>query len=110
MKKILALLFVIFIFSACENREPDPIVVPNWLKPRLTELENSGDCYGCTVQRWTYEEEFFYHVYCSYWSCLDCEVYRYNGDLVTWDGDIDHADFDANKTRPEIIWECGDEL
>jgi len=110
MKRYLHILFLVVAFVACEDREPDPIIVPEWLKSRLLELENSGDCYDCKVQRWTYNEEFFYHVYCGHWSCLECEIYRYNGDLVTWVDDIDHADFAENKGRPLVIWKCGDEL
>lgn len=109
MNKLLFILLAVLVFVSCENREPDPVIVPDWLELRLIELENSGDCYGCTVQRWTYKEEFFYHLYCSYWSCSDCEIYRYDGSLVDWEL-IDHVDFDANKARPEIIWQCGDEL
>ena len=110
MKKFFYIFFLLLAFVSCEDREPDPVLVPEWLKPRLEELENSGDCFSCSVQRWTYNDEFFYHVYCGYWSCLECEVYRYNGDLVTWDGDVDHAGFTQNKRRPMKIWECGDEL
>jgi len=110
MKKALLIFFLGLALFSCENREPNPIVVPDWIKPRLQELENSGDCFGCTVQRWTYNDEFFYHVYCGYWSCSDCEIYHYNGDLVVWGEDIDPVDFNANKSRPKIIWECGDDL
>lgn len=100
---------LILVLAACQDREPDPIIIPDALKPRLLELEKSGDCFGCTVQRWTYDDAFFYHLYCSYWSCSDCEIYKFDGTLVDW-ADIDRADFEANKHRPEKIWECGDEL
>lgn len=109
MKRLIFIAFLFLAFVACEDREPEPVIVPDWLKPRLTEFESSEDCMACKVQRWTYKEEYFYRVYCSYWSCLDCEIYRYDGTLVDWTL-IDHADFDANKSRPMIIWECGDEL
>ncbi|MCY1720292.1 hypothetical protein OU798_08050 [Prolixibacteraceae bacterium Z1-6] len=104
--------YVLFVFAivSCEDRTPEEVVVPSWLTPRLIELEESGDCFGCTVQRWTYKNEYFYHLYCGFWSCLDCEVYRVNGDHVVWGEDIDHADYDQNKHRPVKIWECGDEL
>lgn len=101
--------FILLVFS-CEDREPDVIIIPEWLKPRLEELENSGDCNGCTVQRWTYNEEFFYHVYCTDWSCIDCEIYHYDSTPVVWDETLNQADYEQNKDRPEIIWQCGDEL
>ena len=106
---ILILLLAIVVVS-CEDREPEAVIVPEWLKPRLEELENSGNCFGCQVQRWTYNDEYFYHVYCGYWSCSNCEIYNYNGDLVVWGEGIDHLDFDNNKKRPIKVWECGDEL
>lgn len=109
MKKILLLFFVALTILSCEEREPDPILVPEWLHPRLQELEAGGDCFGCTVQRWTYNEEYFYHLYCSYWSCSDCEIYHHDGRPVDWEL-IDRVDFNANKYRPVKVWECGDEL
>lgn len=110
IKRILFLNILIVAFISCEDREPDPIIVPEWLKPRLEELEDSGNCFDCKVQRWNYNDEFFYTVYCGFWSCAECEVYRYNGDLVTWVDDIDHADYAQKKDRPLIVWKCGDEL
>ncbi|MDX8338301.1 hypothetical protein SLH46_03830 [Draconibacterium sp. IB214405] len=110
MRKLFYILVFIVALFACESHEPEPILIPEWLKPQLAELESSDKCYGCRVQRWTYNEEYFYHLYCDYWSCSDCEIYHYNGTPVEWGVTVDHADFDANKHRPILIWECGDEL
>lgn len=109
MKKILVIFFMVIMMVSCEDREPEPILVPEWMHTRLQELEDGGNCIGCTVQRWTYNEEYFYHLYCSYWSCLDCEIYHYDGTPIDWDL-IDPVDFNANKHRPVKVWECGDEL
>lgn len=110
MKRFQIVMFVVALaFAACQDREPETVIVPDALKPRLLEIENSGDCYGCTVQRWTYNDVYYYHLYCSYWSCSDCEIYLFDGRLVDWT-EIDRADFEAKKHRPEKIWECGDEL
>ncbi|QIA09781.1 hypothetical protein [Draconibacterium halophilum] len=110
MKKALLMLFLGLALVSCEDREPEPILIPEWLKPRLTELESSGECYGCQVQRWSYNEEYFYHLYCGYWSCSDCEVYHYDGRRVEWGATADPVDFNENKHRPVLVWECGDEL
>uniref|UniRef100_UPI0032175118 hypothetical protein n=1 Tax=uncultured Draconibacterium sp. TaxID=1573823 RepID=UPI0032175118 len=110
LKTVLGCVFLVFIMISCEEREREEVLIPSWLKPRLIELENSGECIGCTVQRWTYKDENFYHVYCGIWSCIDCEVYRYNGDLVVWGENIDQLDYEKNKHRPVKIWECGDDL
>lgn len=110
MRKLFYIAVFIVALFACDDHEPEPILVPEWLKPRLTELENSGNCYGCQVQRWTYNEEYFYHLYCGYWSCSNCEVYHYDGTLVEWAVSVDPVDFDANKHRAVLVWECGDDL
>ncbi|HYQ57413.1 MAG TPA: hypothetical protein VEP89_08685 [Draconibacterium sp.] len=110
MQKLFFIALFIVTLLACQDREAEPIIVPGWIKPRLVELTNSEECNGCRVQRWTYNEEYFYHLYCDDWSCLDCEVYHYDGTPVEWDVTVDHADFNANKHRPILIWECGDDL
>ncbi|KJF44502.1 hypothetical protein [Draconibacterium sediminis] len=110
MRKLLYIALFIVAMLACEDREPEPIIVPSWMKAQLAELEDSGNCYGCRVQRWTYNEEYFYHLYCDHWSCSNCEVYHNNGTLVEWGVTVDPVDFDSLKYRPTIVWECGDEL
>jgi len=92
---------------ACEDRTPDPTTIPVWLEPRIEELEASS-CPGCKVTRVTYNDEYFYHVYCNSWSCLYCEVYHYNGDAVDWTA-MDQADFLAKLSHPVIIWKCSEE-
>jgi len=103
------LLLSLFLIN-CEKREAEVIVIPIWMEARLLELEDSGQCYGCTLQRWTYNNEYYYHLYCNYWSCSNCEVYRFNGDKVVWGENVDAADYEANKHRPLKLWECGDEI
>lgn len=102
---------LIFCFSiSCEDREPDPVITPEWLKPQLAELEDSGECEGCSVQRWSYNEQYFYHFYCDYWSCSDCEVYHFDGTKVEWGVSVDPVDFNKYKRRPVLVWQCGDDL
>lgn len=105
MQKIIILIVLFIAIIACENREPDPVITPEWLQDRITELEDSG-CTGCSVTRVTYNEEFYYQVYCNYWSCANCEVYHYNGELVDWQ-ETDFADYLAYKTNQIKLWECG---
>jgi hypothetical protein len=110
MRKLYLILTFIFMLLACEEHQPAPVVIPVWLKMQIQEMIDGGDCEGCTVQRWTYNNEYFYHIYCNYWSCSNCEIYRYNGLKVVWGEDFDPADFEKNKQRPIKLWECGDEL
>ncbi len=107
MRNLQILAALLFIFIACEDREPAPVVIPNWLESRIAELEESA-CPGCNVTRYTYEEAFYYQVYCNYWSCSDCEIYHYDGVAVDWEI-MDKADFMQNRTRPVLMWECSAE-
>ncbi|WP_167617632.1 hypothetical protein [Maribellus sediminis] len=104
MRKLYFIVLLLLAFIACEDREPDPVVIPVWLEARISELEDSG-CVGCNIRRYTYKEEYFYHVYCNYWSCIDCEIYHYDGEPVDWEY-TDRADFWANKNRTLLLWEC----
>lgn len=110
MKKFFFILVVFIVSISCEDRTPVEPTIPNWLEPRLEELENSGECYGCTVQQSTYNDELFYHLYCSYWSCSHCEVYHFNGTLVEWSEEFSLGDWLENRQQISILWECGDEL
>ncbi len=106
---IFCFLFLLAMVS-CEERIPDPVLTPNWLKLRIAELEQQeGGCTGCKIVRYTYNEEFFYWTQCNNSSCFDCEIYYYNGEQVNWDL-IDKADFDKSKDRPVILWECGETI
>jgi len=105
MRKLHFILIILLLSIACEKREAAPVETPDWLQPRIEELEATG-CDGCSIIRYTYKEEFFYQVLCNSWSCIDCELYHYNGDPVVWGEYMNHADFDQNKDRPIKIWEC----
>ena len=54
--------------------------------------------------------EFYYHLYCSYWSCSHCEVYSYDGTLVEWSEEFPLSNWLENRTQLDILWQCGDEL
>lgn len=104
MKKAQILILLFWAFVACEDREPDPVITPAWLETRIAGIEENG-CEGCSVRRYTYNEEYFYHIYCNHWSCYDCEIYRSDGARVDWEV-VDHQDYDKNKTRSVLLWEC----
>ncbi|MEN8117771.1 MAG: hypothetical protein ABFS16_12370 [Bacteroidota bacterium] len=109
MKQTIKLLylasFLSLLFISCEERVPAEVVIPAWLQPRIEELESSEHCNICEVQRSTYLEEHYFHVYCGHWSCMYCEVYHYDGRLVDWE-ETSLTDFLENRTNLKIIWEC----
>lgn len=110
IKKISLIIVMFFIVISCQDREPDPLVIPDAIKPRLEELSNSGECHGCTVQQSIYNDEYYYHLYCSYWSCSHCEVYHHDGTLVEWSEEFTLSEWLENRHQMVILWECGDEL
>ncbi len=110
MKRIAFFFLFFLLVVGCEEREAQKIDKPAWLVEKIQEMFPDGDCEGCRVQRWTYNEGLFFQIYCSHWSCSNCEVYYFNGEKVIWGDDIDPADFEASKHRPVIVWECGDDV
>lgn len=106
MVKWLVAIFFLFFLISCEEKEQVEYNIPNWLKQRLETMESSDSCTGCTVQRSTYNKEYYYHLYCSHWSCSHCEVYRYDGTLVEWGEKLSLAEWLENRTQLEILWEC----
>jgi len=107
MQKLVSICISILLLAACENRDPEPITTPAWLETRIAELEATG-CEGCSIKRYTYNDAYFYHVYCNTWSCYNCEIYYSNGTLVDW-SDIDPYDFDTNKSEQVLLWTCATE-
>ena len=100
------LVLVLFQFS-CNKEETPPLEVPDFLHPQIEELENSGECYGCTITKISFNNSFYYHLYCGYWSCMYCNLYDNNGNLVQWEQE-EFSDFLENKTVEQVIWKCGD--
>jgi hypothetical protein len=105
--RFILLAFITTLF-ACEERLPEEPTVPEWLQPRIEELEASDNCIGCTIKRTTYLDEYYFHVYCNFWSCSHCEVYHHDGQLVNWE-EINFADFLEKQVNTTIIWQCNAE-
>jgi hypothetical protein len=107
MKSFCLLLLTSFFLFSCEKEEVSETNVPDWFQPTIEELENSGECFGCTITKIPYNGEIYYHLYCGYWSCMYCNLYDSRGNLVDWDQEkFDH--FLENKSEGEVIWKCGD--
>ena len=106
MKNIYLITFLLLLFFSCKKEETTTNKdIPNWLLPKIESLENSGQCYSCSVTRITFESEYYYHLYCGLWSCVYCQVYDKNGELVDW-SNTKFSDFLEKKTDETIIWKC----
>lgn len=106
MKNLLLLPLLLFFLVSCQKDELNT-EIPEWLQPRIEELDKSSNCFDCELTRYTFNDEFYYHIYCGYWSCLYCELYNKNGNLVEW-GVTDFNDFMSEKKDELVIWSCSE--
>ncbi len=106
MKPIIIFSFLFLFILACKKEETHVNKdIPDWLLPKIESLENSGHCYDCSVTRITFNEEFYYHLYCGYWSCMYCQLYDKNGKLIDWANEK-YSDFISKKKDEIVIWKC----
>lgn len=99
MKKLFCVCFVSFLalgFLACSRDEENTIVneydeLPAWLIPQAKELEESFKNFDgdpsllYNISRATgVHGETVYHIYRIYDSCLMCNLYDKNGNLVSY--------------------------
>ncbi|MBN1820972.1 MAG: hypothetical protein JXR31_09165 [Prolixibacteraceae bacterium] len=106
MNKIVPLFLTLLFFAfSCGNNESEDDLLNEELPVWLSEIVNSNEeCYSCFVTKYSYNNNFYYHYYCGYWSCSHCRIYNDKGELVY--GTIDLADFLENSSEIGIIWQC----
>ena len=106
MKNLYIISFLFIFLASCEKEDTLNSEIPEWIKPRIVELENFEHCFGCSLTRITYKNEYYYHIYCGLWSCSHCEMYSDNGKLVREIEGFDFEDFFANKKDEVVLWSC----
>ena len=109
MNKLYLIPILFLILVSCQKEETPSPNVPDWFIPQIEQLEKSGECYGCTITKITYNGKSYYHLYCSYWSCMYCNLYDNNGKLAEWDQE-GFNNFVDNKKDEIVIWKCGDNI
>ncbi|NQU53186.1 MAG: hypothetical protein HQ522_11680 [Bacteroidetes bacterium] len=103
------LLFTFFLISCEEEEETPDIEIPEWLEPRIEELENWEACATCSVKRYTFKGEYYYTVSCGIWSCsFPCELYNEQGHRIQNEDQFDINNFRNNKINETEIWRCQD--
>ena len=107
MKRLIIPALILLFLISCQKEETPISEVPDWFLPQIEKLEKSGECYGCTITKISYNNKIYYYLYCGYWSCIYCNLFDENGKLVEWET-YDFSDFIENKIVGEIIWKCGD--
>ena len=107
MKNLHFVLFLFIFLVSCEKEDTPNIKIPDWLEPRIEELENWEHCYGCRLTRITFKNEYYYNVSCVFWSCgAYCELYDKNGRLVNEMDNFSFDDFITNKKDEVVLWSC----
>lgn len=107
MNKLYLVSLLLFLFISCNEDETPQKEIPEWIQPIIENLDNSGECYGCSLAEINYNNKTYYHLYCSYWSCMYCNLYDSNGNTVEWETE-DFSSFLTNKSDDVVIWRCGD--
>ena len=105
MKKIFLIAVTFLLSLSCQKDEISEPVIPEWLKPKIENFEKPGQCYGCSVTRIEYNNQWYYHLYCGIWSCMYCQLYNSEGNLVSWDQE-QFNDFFRMKKNETVIWQC----
>ena len=106
MKNLYLILFLLIFIASCEKEDTPNIEIPDWLQPRIEEIENSEHCFDCSLTRITYQKEYYYNIYCLYSSCAYCELYSDNGKLVREIEGFNFEDFLTNKKDEVVLWSC----
>ena len=107
MKRLIIPALIFLFLISCQKEDTPILDIPDWFLPQIGKLEKSGECAGCTITQITFNSNIYYHLYCSYSSCMYCNLFDENGKLVEWDTD-EFNNFLANKYNEKIIWKCGD--
>lgn len=105
MKNLYLISFLFIFIVSCEKEETVNSDIPEWLEPRIEELENSDLCEICSISKSIFQNKPYYHVFCGHWSCINCEVYDSTGKLVDW-SEIDIVSFAESQKESIIIWSC----
>ena len=105
-------LFILWImlnllFAACKDDEKDPVVLPEAIQQVVNESETDNDlCEICNVEIFEFEGKHYYNLYCAHWSCLYCNLYDENGDLVSGE-DFNFSGFLEQKKLIGKVPMCG---
>ncbi|MBT3385468.1 MAG: hypothetical protein HN778_19120 [Prolixibacteraceae bacterium] len=105
MKNLYPILFLFIFLVSCEKEENTISEIPEWLQSQIEELENSEYCFDCSLTKITFNNEFYYHIYCGFWSCMYCKLYDPNGELIDWSSD-NFNNFLSEKKDEVVLWTC----
>lgn len=92
---------------SCQKEEFLDSEIPQWLKPRIEEINNSDQCKLYFVDRYMYKNKYYYDVVNTGINCILCEVYDSQGNLVNFEENEDIVFLNKRYDR-KTIWICPD--
>lgn len=101
------ILFIIVLFVSCDNgglTDPSEKLIPEWLKSKITEMENSPYYWGTIVYRHTWRGIYTYHIVIPVSSCSVCDVYNYWGGKIKFSSDLESQQYLKDRYDERIIW------
>ncbi len=103
MKKLIIILLipVFVIISSCSD---DDNLVPDWLRPKIAQMEADPVYAGVTVYRHDYKQTQIYNVDAPLRNCIYCEMYDSNGNALNWTEE-ELNDYLNLRTNEKIIWQ-----
>jgi hypothetical protein len=105
MKTLYRLLLFSTILSlpfSCK-KENKKIEIPQWLDEMIQERENEPLYFSASVYRYQWENLFIYEFEIPLSSCMYCEVYTSNGELVSW-VEYNFDNYLEQRTDKTLIW------
>ena len=102
------LISLFFTLSCKKDTSPiSPIETPEWLLNYIEQIEDDPFYRNGIIYLYRWKEDYYYDVLSRYRSCIVCEVYYSNGELVSWDYKS-VVDYTANRKKIKIVWEWKD--
>jgi hypothetical protein len=104
MRNFLISIIILVMCISCEKYTvPYLPENPEWLDNRIEELDSTKQ-WGMKIDVYLWKEEYYYHFYAVYASCLFCNLYNYQGEqYYSWkEGEMD--DFFEKGIFVATIW------
>lgn len=113
LKTLFTACFLIVLFSGClDDHALNPghseQKIPAWLQERISEISTDQSYSYSEVYRYEWEEKNVYHILVPTRSCIFCELYSENGNVLNL-SDEEFFDFVEHKKDEILLWKWRDD-
>ncbi|MBN2664120.1 MAG: hypothetical protein JXR68_10765 [Bacteroidales bacterium] len=77
--------------------------LPDWLETLTDSLEVNDYYWGSKIYQYKLEKEYYYDLQIPISSCMYCNIYTEQGNLVNWTNK-DIEDYLENRKNELIVW------